>query len=101
MWRTVLNIFINNSQIQSEIINIRRGIFQGDSLSPLWFCIALNPLSKLLNRTEMGLELKSKNKSIFKLTHLFFMDDLKLYAANRPQLSSLLEVVGFLVVIST
>jgi len=32
-------------------IRIQPGIYQGDSLSPLWFCLALNPLSYLLNRT--------------------------------------------------
>ena len=39
-----------NSTIKTRLMQIRRGIFQGDSLSPLLFCMALNPLSKELNR---------------------------------------------------
>ena len=40
--------------VKTRIMQIRRGIFQGDSLSPLLFCMALNPLSTELNRTGYG-----------------------------------------------
>ena len=40
--------------MQSQPIQIRRGIFQGDSLSPLIFCIALIPLTNELNRADCG-----------------------------------------------
>jgi hypothetical protein len=36
--------------MQSQPIQIRRGIFQGDSLSPLIFFILLIPLTNELNR---------------------------------------------------
>ena len=39
--------------VKTRIMQIRRGIFQGDSLS-LLFCMALNPLSTELNRTGCG-----------------------------------------------
>lgn len=35
-------------------ISVKSGIFQGDSLSVLRFCIARNPLSSLLNKTNYG-----------------------------------------------
>jgi hypothetical protein len=50
-WRTTLNLSINNTKLKSEPIQIKRGIYQGDSLSPLWFCLAINPLTNLLNST--------------------------------------------------
>jgi hypothetical protein len=33
---------------------IKKGIFRGDLFSPLWFCLALNPMSLLLNTSESG-----------------------------------------------
>ena len=57
--------------------NIRRGIFQGDSLSPLLFVISLIPLSLILRKCNAQYTLGKDKPSI---NHLLFMDDLKLYA---------------------
>ena len=35
-------------------VNIRRGIFQGDSFSPLLFVVDLIPLSIILDETDLG-----------------------------------------------
>ena len=48
-------------------VNIKRGIFQGDSLCPLLFVLALIPSSTILKK------IKEKN-----INHLLFLDDLKL-----------------------
>ena len=47
--------------VKTRIMQIRRGIFQGDSLSPLLFCMALNPLSTELNRTGCGYRMSTGN----------------------------------------
>ena len=69
-------------------ININSGTFQGDSLSPILFCVTLIPLSKLLNNT--GYDYKICDNTI---NHLFYMDDLKLFAKNDQQLQGLLNIV--------
>jgi len=45
-WNTKLILKTKQEVMQSQPIQIRRGIFQGDSLLPLLFCIALIPLNK-------------------------------------------------------
>ena len=44
-WNTSLILKTKQEVMQSQPIQIRRVIFQGDSLSPLLFCIALIPLT--------------------------------------------------------
>ena len=58
-------------------INIKSDIFQGDSLSPLLFCMALAPLSPLLQDSGCGYEIRGQ-----KINHLFFMEYLKTYAKD-------------------
>ena len=73
-------------------IPIRRGIFQGDSLSPLLFIIALFPLSHaLLNNNELGYQ--RTNSRDFPVSHLLYMDDIKLFAKSKPQMERLISIV--------
>lgn len=84
-WRTTMRI----KSITTRELAIKRGIFQGDSLSPLIFCLALTPLTNMLNRREIGY-MAQPDQSI---SHLLYMDDLKLLAKNRDQLREGLETV--------
>ena len=70
-------------------IRIKRGIIQGESLSPLLFIMSLNSLSIELNRTKHGNQLDKQTK----INHLFYVDDLKLYGANDSQLTGLINTV--------
>ncbi|CAB3261268.1 unnamed protein product [Arctia plantaginis] len=89
-WRTVLRYpGCRQTTVIDAPIKIERGIFQGDSLSPLWFCLALNPLSTLLEGSGLGYRLQKDDQVI---SHLLHMDDLKLLAPTELQLSALLKV---------
>ena len=77
-------------EINLPNVKVRRGIFQGDSLSPLIFCIAVDPLSKLIKKEKIGYSLsksrKKEDKTQDQLSHLLYMDDLKLYAEDEKGL---------------
>ena len=55
-------------------MKIRRGTFQGDSLSPLVFVLLMIPLKLVLRQAKTSYELKIGRK---KINHLLFMDDQK------------------------
>ena len=69
-------------------VDVKRGIFQGDSLSPLLFVLSMIPLSSLLRKVNLFYEWGKKE---YKLNHLLFMDDLKLYSKSEAQIDSLIQ----------
>ena len=72
-------------------VNITRGIFQGDSLSPLLFVICLIPMSALLRDAKQGYVMNKNTED--KINHLLCMDDLKLYGKTKNELESLVQTV--------
>ena len=85
-WRTVLTA---NGKFLGEV-EIRRGIFQGDTLSPLLFVVAMIPLTLLLRKEKMGYRFGEAKQRI---NHLLFMDDLKLFGGNLEEVEKLCDVV--------
>ena len=85
-WRVML--CAGNSELGE--VDIKRGIFQGDSLSPLVFVLALIPLSLILRKAKAAYEFSG---SKVKINHLLFMDDLKLYSRNEKELDSLVQTI--------
>jgi len=75
--------------MQSQPIQIRRAIFQGDSHSPLLFCIALIPLTNELNR-DCGYQVYGIER---KISHLLHMDDFKLLGRNENDLKNEIKIV--------
>ena len=70
-------------------VEVKRGIFQGDSLSPLLFVVCMIPLTQILRKVKCGYALKSGEKP----NHLLFMDDFKLFAKDEREINSLLSTV--------
>ena len=87
-WEATLNLTHPNGNVNEKPIKIKSVIFQGDSLSPLLFCLSLIPLSKELNRTGYGYNIQKRI-----MNHLFYMDDLKLFTKDDNDLEGLLQTV--------
>jgi hypothetical protein len=59
------------------------GIRQGDPLSPLFFVICIEYLSRLLKRKAESREFKYYPRcDVLKITHLAFADDLMLFSRD-------------------
>ena len=80
---------------RSSYLQIRSGVLQGDSFSPLLFCLSMAPISHAINSVRGQYETSSgKPKNLqTSLSHLFYMDDLKLYAESSLSLTKQIEVV--------
>ena len=83
-WRVTL--CAGNSELD---VDIKRGIFQGDSLSSLAFVLALISLSLILTKTKGACEFLGKKEN----GHLLFMNDLMLYSHNEKGLDSLGQTI--------
>ena len=71
-------------------VKIQRGIFQGESLSPLLFVIAMMLLNYILRKYAAGYKL---SKSQEKINHLMYMDGIKLFAKNEKEMETLKQTV--------
>ena len=51
---TRINYFDRGQPRVTRFLCITNGIFQGDSFGTMWFCLALNLLSRTLNKMSYG-----------------------------------------------
>ena len=88
----VVNIVQSGSALGK--IHIKRGLFQGDAVSPIHFIVGLIPLSLLLTNQGRGYTISNPAAphSDVEINHRLYMDDLKLYSSSREDLQHLLEV---------
>jgi hypothetical protein len=88
--RWQIDIKLQNNTILTK--DIKRGILQGDSLSPLLFVLCMDPVSKKLNFDYPKLEIKLDGDN-YTANHLLFIDDLKLFAEEEETLKHMLTEV--------
>ena len=78
-WKTDISVRRAKRGWEKIPVSLERGLFQGDSLSPLLFCLGIVPLSLAL-RKEKGFGRRHQKAPI---THLLYMDDLKIYETDK------------------
>jgi len=67
----------------TEDIEVQCGIYPGDSLSTLLFCISLIHLTEQLNKLNTGYE---EHTTKTKVSHLLYLDDLKLIGKTEEEI---------------
>jgi len=80
-WMTEMWLYHTEGNIRTGKVVIKQRIVQGDPLSPILFCLALIPLTNMLSK-RAGYAVKEENK----VSHLFYMDDLKLFSRDETDL---------------
>jgi hypothetical protein len=93
IWKTKLEIRRGETVERSNWIHFRKGFFQGDSLSPVAFCITEIPLGyrlEMLPRYALG---EPKNRDV-KVNRFYFIDDLKLVQTSEEDLMRANSIVA-------
>ena len=81
-WKTILT----SSGTRSAEVNIRRGIFHGDSLSPLLLLVVMISMTRVLERMEVPYQLK---KGGSRINHQMLMDDIKLFGRGTKEVDTI------------
>ena len=71
-------------------VDVKRGKVQGASLSPLLFVLSMVSLSLIPRKVNASYEWGKKE---YKLNHLLFMDDLKLFSKSEEQMDTIVRTV--------
>ena len=91
-WKTRLEIWSEGERKVSRWIKIVCGFLQGDSYSPVGFCLSQLPVCKLLQETK-GFRMGQPGKREVKRTHSLFIDDLKVYQESHKTLKDVNETI--------
>ena len=91
-WKTRLEVFDQGKKVVSRWIEIKRGFLQGDSYSPVGFCLTEIPIAMLLEGTEGYRMGPPGNREVIR-THSLFIDDLKVYQENHARLEVANETI--------
>ena len=93
LWQTKLYIRNERGKMATtRIINIRRGLLQGDSLSPVAFCLTEVPIGMMLEEAA-GYMMGEAGRRVCKRTHTLFIDDLKVYSSGHKKLQLINETI--------
>ena len=84
-WKTRLEIWNGSKKMTSRWIRIFCRFLQGDSYSPVGFCITEIPVCILLQHSG-GYRMGEPGNRVVKRTHSLFVDDLKAYQESHKAL---------------
>ena len=75
--------------IVTDFFDVEEGVKQGCVLSPIFFCLYINELSKMLDKHEVGIHIMGVN-----IKCLFWADDVVLLANNEQDLQRMLNIAA-------
>ena len=91
-WKTRLEILNGSEKMTGRWIKILYGFLQGDSYSPVGFCIT-EILVCILLQHSTGYRMGEPGNHVIKRTHSLFVDDLKVYQESHKALKIVNEII--------
>jgi hypothetical protein len=93
IWRTRLELCQDGKIERSPPIKFKCGFFQGDSFSPVGFCVTEIPLGIMLERMPGYMMGAPKNRNT-KVNRFYFIDDLKVVQGSEADLKRANSIIG-------
>ena len=91
-WKSRLELNEGGKLQVSRWIKISKGFLQGDSYSPVGFCLTEVPVAMFLEETD-GYRMGAAGERMIKRTHSLFIDDLKVYKESHKKLEIVNEII--------
>ena len=91
-WKTKIEVNDGGEIKTSRWIRILKGFLEGDSYSPVGFCVTEMPIVMLLDEAE-GYKLCQPGRRCIKRMHSLFIGDLKVYQENHQMLEIANETI--------
>ena len=91
-WKTRLEISMKGNTTRSRWIQFKRGFLQGDSFSPIGFCVSEIPVAMLL-QSSSGYRMGHPGERGLTKTHSLFVDDLKTYHESEERMKTVNETI--------
>ena len=92
LWKTRSELWSKGKKMKSRWINISCGFRQGDSYSPVGFCISEIPVCRLLEQSR-GYRMNPPGNRVASRTHILFVDGMKVYQESHEILRDVNEVI--------
>ena len=87
-WYTKITVKTRQGIETSDVTHFNKGLSQGDALCPRLFTLCLNPVSWKLKASE---GYKPSRHTNGKITHVLYIDDMKIYATSESILDRVLQ----------
>ena len=91
-WKTKLEVTENGKTVTSRIMNFKKVFLQGDSYSPVGFCLTEVPVAMLIQETDVY-NMGERGGERVKRTHSLFVNDLKICQESHQRLEIVNEMI--------
>lgn len=89
LWKKVIFPNLYHCIFIMLTLHLGHSVYEGDSLTLLLFCVGMNPLSQIITKSEY----RYRYRTGATISHIIYMDDIKLYARNERYIDALIHTI--------
>lgn len=97
LWELTFTGFVRGKMKVSTPLKVQNGVLQGDTLSPLLFCLSVAPVSHYLNTNLQKYTTSTgrNGRTSLSINHIYYVDDLVIYTPHSVDLDRAVADIEF------